>query len=145
VAAVTRPARQREARRRLRRNTVVDATGMPESGPAVAERTASTRAAGGRPESKAADLRSGKARGWDGDSAKSERRVEVRLSATAEAAAAWWFEKWADSGSVGLVGAAGAGEGAAAVVPRERHGSRTEVPPRRRGGRMAAAGEEERV
>jgi hypothetical protein len=139
VAAVTRPARQREARRRLRRNTVEDATGVPESGPAVAERTASTRAAGGRPESKAADLRSGKARGWDGDSAKSERRVEVRLSATAGAAAAWWFEKQAERGSVGWAGAAGV------VVLRERHGSRTEVPPRRRGGRMAAAGEEERV
>lgn len=101
-------------RRQLRSAWAV--AGEPESVPPAAERTASTRASGARRASKAADLRSGKARWWDEEDARSARRAEERPSAAAGARSAGGLTKWAERG---------AGCGAAmmvVVVQRERHG-----------------------
>lgn len=115
------------------------AAGEPSSVPAaVAERTASTRASGARRASKAADLRSGKARGWD-EEARSARRAEERPSAAAGARPAGGLTKWLEMGS-GCGAAAATGVEVTVVVQRERHRSGGEEAARSRGGRMVAGG-----
>jgi hypothetical protein len=121
--------------RRLR-STGAAAAGGPTS---AAERTASTSASGPRRASREADLRSGKARGWVGEVARSSRREEARLSAVLVAPAAGNLANCRETGS----GDSGGGVEADVVVVEAtvqswRRRTRAETAARRPGGRMVA-------
>jgi hypothetical protein len=139
AAEQSRATRESQARRLLR-----SAAAAGEPAPA-AERTASTSASGGRGVCSAADRRSGKARGWVGEEARSARREEARSSATAGPRAARGLANRGEKGwAAHCCGGEGEGDAAeevvaAASVHRRRRGSGGEAAAARsRDGRMVA-------